>query len=88
LEDRIWKKYGGSTSIFLKLQEMLSAHKDLARKLEQMEKKYDAQFKIVFDEIRWLMTLPAVKKRRIGFGRENVDDGFYRLKLIVLIGVE
>jgi hypothetical protein len=71
LEDRIWKKYGGSTSIFLKLREMLSAHKDLARKLERMEKKYDAQFKIVFDAIRQLMAPPVSKKRRIGFGREK-----------------
>ncbi len=56
---------------FVKLREMLSAHKDLARKLEQMEKKYDAQFKIVFDAIRKLMTPPAPKKRNIGFQREK-----------------
>ena len=34
---------------FVKLREMLSTHKDLARKLADMEKKYDAQFKVVFD---------------------------------------
>ena len=56
---------------FVKLREMLSAHKDLARKLEQMEKKYDSQFKIVFDAIRQLMTPPASKKGKIGFGREK-----------------
>ncbi|MBE0427481.1 MAG: hypothetical protein IBX72_12665 [Nitrospirae bacterium] len=44
-----------------------AAHKDLARKLEEMEKKYDAQFKVVFDAIRQLMTPPETKKRRIGF---------------------
>jgi hypothetical protein len=40
---------------FVELREILTSHKDLARKLEQMEKKYDAQFKIVFDAIRELM---------------------------------
>jgi hypothetical protein len=37
---------------FVKLREMLSTHKDLARKLADMEKKYDTQFKVVFDAIR------------------------------------
>ena len=40
---------------------MLSSHKDLARKLETLERKYDAQFKIVFDAIRQLM---APSRRR------------------------
>ena len=43
---------------FVKLRELLSTHKDLARKLEALEKKYDAQFKSVFDAIRMLMTTP------------------------------
>jgi len=45
----------------------MSTHKDLARKLEALEKKYDAQFKVVFDAIRQLMTPPEAKKRKIGF---------------------
>ena len=52
---------------FVKLREMLASHKDLARKLAEMEKKYDAQFKVVFDAIRELMTPTAPKRRRIGF---------------------
>ncbi|MBI1814417.1 MAG: ORF6N domain-containing protein [Deltaproteobacteria bacterium] len=52
---------------FVKLREMLATHKDLARKLEALERKYDAQFKVVFDAIRQLMTPPKVKPRRIGF---------------------
>jgi hypothetical protein len=53
---------------FVELREMLSSHKDLARKLEAMEKKYDAQFKVVFDAIRELMKPPETPpKRRIGF---------------------
>jgi phage regulator Rha-like protein len=56
---------------FVKLREMLSTHKDLARKLADMEKKYDAQFKVVFDAIRQLMAPTVPKKGKIGFGRGN-----------------
>ncbi|MDO9289668.1 MAG: ORF6N domain-containing protein [Thermodesulfovibrionales bacterium] len=52
---------------FVKLRELMATHKDLARKLADMEKKYDAQFKVVFDAIRQLMTPPEPKKRKIGF---------------------
>ena len=56
---------------FIRLRQMLATHKDLARKLAEMEKKYDAQFKVVFDAIRQLMTPPEMKKRKIGFCREE-----------------
>ena len=52
---------------FVRLRQMLAAHADLARKLAALEKKYDAQFKVVFDAIRELMTPPTGKKRPIGF---------------------
>ncbi|MGA2263714.1 MAG: hypothetical protein ABSH28_20040 [Acidobacteriota bacterium] len=53
---------------FVRLRELLATHKDLARKLAAMEKKYDAQFKVVFDAIRNLMTpVPLPAKRQIGF---------------------
>ena len=52
---------------FTRIKEMIATHKDLARKLEEMEKKYDAQFKVVFDTIRQLMIPPETKKRKIGF---------------------
>jgi ORF6N domain-containing protein len=53
---------------FVQLRQLLSSHADLARKLEALEKKYDAQFKVVFDAIRELMTPPeTAAKRRIGF---------------------
>jgi ORF6N domain len=52
---------------FVRLREVLATHKDLAVKLEAMEKKYDAQFKVVFDAIRQLMIPPEPKKRKIGF---------------------
>lgn len=57
---------------FVKLREMISTHKELAKKLEDLEQKYDSQFKMVFDAIRQLMTPPEPKKKRaIGFGREE-----------------
>lgn len=52
---------------FVKLREMLASHRDLARKLAEMEKKYDAQFKVVFDAIRELMSPKLPPRRRIGF---------------------
>jgi len=52
---------------FVRLRQILSSHKDLARKLKELERKYDAQFKVVFDAIRQLMTPPPPKPRRIGF---------------------
>ena len=52
---------------FVRLRQILSSHKDLARKLKELERKYDAQFKVVFDAIRQLMTPLPPKPRRIGF---------------------
>ena len=53
---------------FVRLREVLATHKDLARKLEELDEKYDAQFKIVFDAIRQLMTPPpGPPKKQIGF---------------------
>ena len=53
---------------FVRLRTMLSSHQDLERKLAALEKKYDAQFKAVFDAIRELMTPPQRERRPIGFG--------------------
>ena len=52
-----------------RLREMLLTHKDLQRKIEDMEKKYDSQFKVVFDAIRQLMVPLEKKTRKIGFNR-------------------
>jgi hypothetical protein len=54
---------------FVRLRQMLQQNTELARKLAALEKKYDAQFKVVFDAIRELMTPPVQAKRRIGFGK-------------------
>ncbi len=56
---------------FVRLRQMLASNAELARKLEALEKKYDAQFKVVFDAIRQLMTPPETKKKKIGFRRED-----------------
>jgi hypothetical protein len=52
---------------FVRLRRLLASHKDLARKLDDLERKYDSQFKVVFDAIHELMTPAASKPRRIGF---------------------
>ena len=52
---------------FVRLRQLLSSHADLAKKLEALENKYDAQFKVVFDAIRELMKPPEKPKGRIGF---------------------
>ncbi|MCX6121905.1 MAG: ORF6N domain-containing protein [Ignavibacteriales bacterium] len=52
---------------FVKLRQLLSTHKDLAAKLEELERKYDAQFKVVFDAIRQIIYTPEKPKREIGF---------------------
>jgi len=59
---------------FVKLRQLLVSHEDLARKLAALESRYDAQFKVVFDAIRELMTPPAPGRRAIGF-RPRVDRG-------------
>ena len=52
---------------FTRLREMLLSHKDLQRKIEEMEKKYDYQFKVVFDAIKQLLEPSEKPKKRIGF---------------------
>src|SRR5437667_3684852 len=52
---------------FVRLREMLLSNADLARKLGALEKKYDAQFKVVFHAIRELMTPTEPPRRQIGF---------------------
>jgi hypothetical protein len=53
---------------FVRLRQMLLSHADLARKVDNLERKYDSQFKVVFDALRQLMQPPEEKpKRPIGF---------------------
>jgi len=52
---------------FVRLRKLLASHTELAGKLLEMEKKYDEQFKIVFEAIRQLILPPETKKKKIGF---------------------
>ena len=52
---------------FVRLRKILSSHAELARKLEELEKKYDSQFKVVFDAIRQLMAPGEGQEKKIGF---------------------
>ena len=52
---------------FVRLRRILASHAQLGRKLDALEKKYDSQFKLVFDAIRELMTPPPSNRRAIGF---------------------
>jgi DNA-binding PadR family transcriptional regulator len=55
---------------FVRLRQMLASHEELAKKLEALEKRYDTQFRVVFDAIRELMTPPeSENKRPVGFSR-------------------
>lgn len=52
---------------FVKLRQMIASHKDLAIRLDEIENKYDSQFRVVFDAIRELMIPPEEDKRKIGY---------------------
>ena len=53
---------------FVRLRRFLATHADLARKLEQLEKKFDGKFRAVFDALRALMAGDLKPSRRVGFG--------------------
>jgi hypothetical protein len=62
---------------FVKLRELMVSHRDLSQKIEVLERKYDAQFKVVFDSIRELINAKPKNliqvpppKRKLGFGKE------------------
>ena len=64
---------------FVKMRQLIAGNKALAQKLDELERRYDSQFKVVFNSIRELIratpktaATPVLKKKRIGFGR---DDG-------------
>jgi hypothetical protein len=52
---------------FVRLRRLLEGNAELARRLDDLEQKYDAQFRIVFDAIRQLMIPPEPSRRRLGF---------------------
>ncbi len=54
---------------FAKLREMASVHKDLALRIDELERRYDGQFQTVFEALRQLMRPPENNPKKIGFGR-------------------
>jgi hypothetical protein len=52
---------------FVRLREMIATNKNLAKRLDDLEKRYDGQFRVVFEAIRQLMTPPERPKKKIGF---------------------
>ncbi len=62
---------------FVRLRQMLAVHKGLERKLTALEKKYDEQFKIVFEAIRQLMTSPDENKKK---KEKNPEHPVYPVK--------
>jgi hypothetical protein len=65
---------------FVRLRQMLASNAELASKLDALEKKYDAQFKIVFDAIRQLMEPPEKRRKKIGFEVKE-PEAKYRAKV-------
>ena len=64
---------------FVRLRELIATNRHLACRLDELEKKYDAQFKVVFDTIRALMASPDSSRRPIGFGVQEARPP-YRLR--------
>lgn len=58
---------------FVRLRKVLNTHEEFARKLAELEQKYDQQFQVVFQAIRELLTAPQAEpeRPRIGFARRD-----------------
>src|SRR5215475_1868865 len=52
---------------FVRMRQMMASHEELARRLDELERKYDVRFRVVFDALRKLMRPPETKSRRVGF---------------------
>jgi hypothetical protein len=70
---------------FVRLRRSLASNAELTRRLDDMEKKYDAQFRVVFDAIRQLMAPPEKARRSIGFRVEEAGPA-YRIRRARRIG--
>lgn len=63
---------------FVRLRQMLASNATLERRLKELEKKYDAQFKVVFDAIRHLMAPPEKGPKKIGFQLREKRAAYFR----------
>ena len=59
---------------FVKLRQMLASNTELFRRLDELESKYDKQFRVVFDAIRQLMATPVRNRKVIGFRSRSVKE--------------
>ena len=57
---------------FVKLRQMLASNAELSRRFDELESKYDKQFRVVFDAIRQLMATPVRNRKEIGFRSRSV----------------
>lgn len=62
---------------FVRLRKLLASHADLALKLEELERKYDGQFRVVFDAIRQLMAPEEKERKAIGFKVEEEGAAYF-----------
>jgi hypothetical protein len=60
---------------FVRLRQMLDSNAELRRKVDELEARYDSQFKVVFDAIRALMAPPDGPRKRVGFRAEAGKPG-------------
>ena len=65
---------------FIKLRKMLSTHEDLREKIEEMEKKYDQQFQIVFEAIKQLLETESKPAKKIGFTVKEKQKAYGKSK--------
>lgn len=72
---------------FVKLREIMTSHKELGRKLEALEKKYDGQFRIVFEAIRQLIEVDEKPKKKIGFIAREREAEYRKNKNLTRIRV-
>ena len=63
---------------FVRLRRMLASHAALARKLEILEKKFDAQSRVVFDALRQLMAPTTPQRKQIGFEVKERSSSYYK----------
>jgi hypothetical protein len=61
---------------FVRLRKILASHADLAERLETLERKYDEQFRVVFDAIRQLMREDTAERKSIGFKVKEDRAGY------------
>ncbi|HKI04237.1 MAG TPA: ORF6N domain-containing protein [Thermoanaerobaculia bacterium] len=53
---------------FVRLRQVMTTQVDLVRRIDELEQRYDAQFKVVFDALRQLVKRPEATRKQIGFG--------------------